>query len=460
MSVGAQSEERQQRRAEFRNVITIAVPVVITTGSRAFMDIADYVMISHLPTDDAQAAILPAQILMWTYIVIGMGIVSMVNTYASQLLGKGQPRECSAYAWQSIYLGAAFAVPVVVLIPAVPFIVTAVGHEAGVQASEIAYLQVALLTAGPTIAAMGIGWFFIGIHRPLVTMWSAIEANVVNVTVSFVLIFGYLGFEPLGIAGAAWGTFSAVCYRTVRLAVTLVLPSIDGTYGSRAAWRPSPVRLKRLIRFGTPFGLQMASEVAVWAIFVNVLIGRTFGKAELIATNTAWQFMRVAFLPMIGVGQALTALVGKSIGAGDPQRAIREARYATLLTWGYLGPLSVAYALFGAELIALLNDDPAVVRTGRLVMICAAVFQVFDAVGITYSSALRGAGDTFIPAVFFVVSTWVIIIGGGWWMIAVYPELGSLGPWLAASVLIAVTALFLWCRWRGRSWMKIDIFRA
>jgi MATE family, multidrug efflux pump len=447
-------------RSEMRNVIAMSIPVVITTSSRAVMDIADYMMIARLPTTDAQAAILPAQILMWSYIVVGIGVVSMVSTYASQCLGRKEYKECSAYAWQSLYIGVIFGALAAALAPLSHHLVAVVGHDPAVQRAEISYLQIALLTAGPTIAAGGLGWFFIGIHKPWVTMWSAIEANVVNIIISYVLIFGYLGFEPMGIRGAAWGTLAAVSYRTVRLALTLLIPSIDRQFASRDTWKPSWPRIKKLLRFGIPFGLQWTSEVVVWAVFVNILIGRNFGTTALLATNSTWQYMRISFLPSMGVGQALTALVGKSIGSGDHDRATREVRMAAWITATYMGGLSIIYGFFGPELVGFFNADPEVMRIGGSIMICAAVFQLFDALGITYSSALRGAGDTFVPAIFFIVSTWLIIVGGGWYMATYHRELGSLGPWLAGSTLIIVTAIFLWWRWHSGAWRKIDIFAA
>jgi len=452
--------QRAQRRAEVRNVIAMSIPVVITTSSRAFMDIMDYLMISRLGLDEAQAAILPSQIIMWSYIILGMGIASMVNTFASQSLGRKQYRDCSSYVWQSLYVALAFGLVALALRPNLPALVAWIGHDPKVQSLELAYTRVALLTVGPTITAYGFGWFFVGVHRPRVTMWTAIEANVVNVAVSFVLIFGHLGFEPMGIAGAAWGTLAAVSYRTIRLGLTLVAPSADRTFHSRSTWRPSWRCMKGLLRIGLPCSLQWLCDVVVWAIFVNILVGTKFGTVHLIATNTAWQYMRLAFLPTIGVGQALTALVGKSIGADDPARAIREARIAALITLGYMGSLSVLYWLRGPELIRLFNADPKVVEIGTTIMMCAAVFQLFDAIGITYSAALRGAGDTFVPSVFFIISNWVIIVGCGWLVATHYPHLGSLGPWLAASGLIVITGVFLWWRWRSRAWMKIDLFRA
>lgn len=452
-------DQRRSRRAEVRNVIAMAIPMVVTTSSRAVMDIADYVMIARLNADEAQAAILPAQIVMWSYIIIGVGIVSMVNTFASQSLGRKKYRLCSAYAWQSLYIAAFFGAIALAFRPFLGSLLAAIGHEPQVQAMEYAYTRVALLTTAPTIAAYGIGWFFVGVHRPWVTMWSAVEANVINIAVSFVLIFGYLGFEPMGIAGAAWGTLTAVCYRMVRLLLTLLAPRAATMFASRETWRPSWTCLKGLMRIGAPCSLQWLSDVIVWAIFVTVLVGTTFGTTHLIATNTVWQYMRVAFMPTIGVGQALTALVGKSIGAGDPHRAIRETRVATLLTVLYMGTLSVIYWFYGPALIGLFNDTPEVVAIGSTIMRCAAVFQLFDAIGIAYNSALRGAGDTFVPSMFFVISNWVIIAGCGWLVVTWYPQLGSFGPWLAASGLIIITGVFLWWRWHGRTWMKLNLFR-
>jgi len=439
-------------------VIAMTIPLVVTTSSRALMDIVDYSMIARLHVPEALAAILPAQIIMWSFIIFGMGIASVVCTFASQSLGRKEYHQCSVYAWQGLYLALFFCVIGLFLRPFLPDLIRAIGHDPAVQALEIAYANVAMLTIGPTIAANALGWFFVGIHRPWITMWSAIEANVVNIVVSYILIFGYLGFEPMGIAGAAWGTMIAVCYRTVRLMISLIAPSINQLYDSRNTWRPYWIEIKTILRVGIPCGFQWLCEVVVWAIFVNILIGARFGTAHLIATNTTWQFMRIAFFPTMGVGQALTSLVGKSIGAGAPERALREARIAVMITFAYMGTLSVIYWLFGAACIRLFNTDPEVVAIGEKIMICAAVFQLFDAIGITYSSALRGAGDTFIPSLFFIISNWVIIIGGGWYMVTYYPHLGSIGPWLAASTLIIVTGIFLWWRWHCRAWMKMNIF--
>jgi len=435
----------------------MSVPIVITTCSRMVMDLADFKMISYLG-DSAQGAMMPAQLIMWVFMVLGMGTVSMVNTFVSQSLGRERPHDTSAYAWQGIYLSFAYGTVCWLLYPALPRIIAWTGHSPSIAALELAYCQAVVFAIGPTIACEALAGFFNGIHKPKVTMWTAIEANVLNVILSLALIFGVGPIPAMGIAGAAWGTVFGVSYRFVRLLIAFLSSKYHQPYHTRTTWRIERDKLLAIVRVGIPLGLQWVSDVMVWMLFINILIGRLFGDMHLIASNVAWQYMRIAFMPAIGVGIAVSSLVGKAIGQGDHNMAMRYTRTAVLILFGYLGTLSVVYLVYRAELIAWFNPDPEIVRIASGIMICAVIFQLSDALGITYNAALRGAGDTFWPAVLFVISHWVIVIGGGLAIALLKPEWGSIGPWLAATVLLIFLGFALWWRWRSRAWQKIDLF--
>ena len=159
------------------------------------------------------------------------------------------------------------------------------------------------------------------------------------------------------------------------------------------------------------------------------------------------------------MGMAVTSLVGKSIGQNDPHRAIRQTRLTLLMVGAYMGMTGVTFLVWRRSLIGFFNASPEIVAIGASVMICAAIFQIFDGMGIIFTSALRGAGDTLWPSVMFVVSHWVILIGGGFFIAHYAPGWGSLGPWCAATTLLILCGLLLWWRWNTRAWMKIDIFK-
>lgn len=452
-----------QRREEIRNVLAMSIPIVITTCSRLVMDLADYAMITHLDKVNgfggaAQGAILSSQLIMWTFIVLGLGTVSIVNTFVSQSLGRGRNAETSAYAWQGIYLGTAYSVACLGLYVVFPIVINMIGHSQKIAEFELLYCNIMILSIAPTIAGEALAGFFNGIHRPKVTMWSAIEANILNIAVSWTLMFGLGPIPAMGFAGAAWGTVVGVSYRFVRFLLVFLASKNHSTYSSRATWRIDGEKIRAVVRVGFPQGLQWVSEVIVWMLFVNVLIGRMFADADLIASSVAWQFMRISFMPAIGVGIALSSLVGKAVGQGNPKLAMRFTNFAVMMLVAYLGTLSIIYLMFRRELIGWFNDEELIVDIASRIMICAVIFQLSDALGITYNSALRGAGDTFWPAMLFVISHWVIVIGGGWAIATLKPEWGSIGPWSAATFLLIFLSFALWWRWRSGAWQKINIF--
>lgn len=453
-----ESLTRSQRREELRAVIALSVPMVVATCTRMLMDVTDYIMVSRLPGEAQQAAMLPGQLFIWTYIVIGLGTVSIVSTFASQALGRQKLSECSAYAWQAVHLAIGFAVAGLGYREVFPALIAAVGHDPAVQAQEMAYCNVAIWTVGPSLAAGALSAFFNGVHRPKITMWAAIEGIAVNLVVSYCLIFGKLGLPQMGIAGAAAGTVVATFYRAVRLGVTMCVGTYNRQFASRSTWRLDWSKLWNLVRVGVPQGAQWFSDVVVWMIFVNVLVGRMFGTAHLIATNTVWQYLRLSFFPAVGVGMALTSLVGKSVGQGDYERAARQARTTMAMVGAYMLALGILFLTARRSLIAAFNAEPEIVAIGASIMVCAAFFQLFDAMGIVYTSALRGAGDTLWPSVMWVVVHWVVLVGGGYVVAVAAPSLGSLGPWMAATALLILGGVLLWWRWRTGKWTKIDIF--
>lgn len=446
------------RRGELKAVLAMSAPIVISMCSPMVMRVADFAFVATLGTN-AQAAILPAQMALWCYIAFASGLVTAVSTFAAQALGRGRLLDCGAYAWQSLYLYAFLGLAGLGLWFLFPAIFSAVNHEPPVQALEVLYARISVWAILPTVAGQALGVFFNGIHRPRVTMMGAVESNALNIFLNYALIFGAFGFPKLGFAGAAWGTVVATAYLTLRLLAALWWGETRRTCAARETWRLDGVKLRALCRVGLPQGVQWLSEVAVWTVFCTQLIGR-FGTVELAATNVAWQYIRIGFMPIMGVGQAITSMVGKAIGQRDPSRAMRYARLGALTAFAYVIVLSLLYCLKGGSLVGLFNSDATVIRIGTKIMFCVAAFQIFDVLGQVYYHALRGAGDTKWPMVMMTASHWLVVIGGGSVVVWLKPEWGSLGPWVVASVLISFTGILLWGRWRCRAWTRIDLFVA
>ena len=105
------------------------------------------------------------------------------------------------------------------------------------------------------------------------------------------------------------------------------------------------------------------------------------------------------------------------------------------------------------------SSDIKVIEIGVNIMICAAIYQVFHAARAVYGGSLRGAGDTLFLAIASATGTLVVLGLGGLLIVKLFPEIGSLGPWIAATLNIIVVGLANRWRFKSNNWMKIDLFK-
>lgn len=445
-------------RAEGRRILRLALPNIGTTVTRVLMGFIDFAMVSWLGTD-AQAAISPASFLVFMAGCIGSGAAYCVTTFAAQALGRGERPEAARFAWQAVYLAAVLGAVLTPLIVFVPAFYGWVGHPAAVRDAEIDYTRIALWSIAPSILVFGLDGFFNGVQRAGVSLAAAIIGLISNALLNYALIFGHWGCPRMGVAGAALATVIGWCVRGAYLFVFFLSPKFHESFATRTGWRPSLHRLIQLIAIGLPTSLQWLLDLAAWVVFMTFIIA-AYGTPAMAATNLGVQYMHVSFMPAVGIGMALTSLVGHAIGEGRPERALVRARAATLMCTAYMGSVGLIFWLARSQLTQLLSSDPAVIQAGCIVLIWSAVFQVFDAVGITYSSALRGAGDTRWPAFIVVTYAWVIFIGGGVVLGRMLPGLGLHAPWLMCTLYVILIGVTLWWRWRRGGWRNIRLMDA
>ena len=439
-------------------MLKLAGPMVITTISFTIMQFVDRFMVSQLGTD-ALAAILPAGFVSFVPASFAIGVIASVNTFVSQSLGRGEKKDCSNYCWQAIYMGLLYSVIVLAVIwPAGPWIFRTLGHEPEVVNMEVIYLRIMLYAQLMGVFIWSSSQFFMGIHRPIITMYAALCAQIVNVAANYILIFGKLGLPAMGIAGAAWGTFIGMAVgAAIRMAVFLG-SDINASYKSRRTININLAKMTDLLKVGLAAGFELMLNVALWGVILFCLVGR-FGKEALAATSAAIACTHVSVMPIVGMATALSAAVGKSIGKNRKDVAVKQTSICLRVAVVYTAVVGMCFFIFRNALISFWSSDDKVIAIGVNILICAAIYQVFHAARIIYSGSLRGAGDTIWLAVASTVAAVVILGLGGILIARFFPALGSLGPWIAATLSIIAAGLANRWRFKSNRWMQIDLFK-
>lgn len=447
-------------------LLVLALPMIGMTISRMLMGFIDFWWVSQLGSD-AQAAIYPSTLLLFTIACVGMGLSQGVQTFVSQADGRGEPWRAGVYLWQTLYVAIAAALlsaPLVIGVGGWFPLLSGLGrHPPSVAAMEIEFLGWALWSIGPMTACAGLESFYNGIRRPIIGLYAMLASLVVIIVGNYALIFGHLGFAPMGIAGSGLATVAAWMTRLAVLAVPLTWPALAERYGLRLSLRPQFDKLAEIVRVGGPISFQWLVDIGAWLVFTQAMIP-PFGTVAMAAAGLTIQYMHLSFMPALGIGMALTTQVGNAIGAARPDEAVQRVRVGRRLIVLYMGVMSLLFIVSGRGLAGWLcyESDPAthaaVVAAAAAMLVWVGLFQVPDALCIVYSFASRGAGDTRVPALLFAVCCWVIFVGGGYALIVLTPGLGFHGPWMMCAAYIAVLGVLLWRRFHSGAWRRITLF--
>lgn len=486
-----------------REMMTIAIPSVATMTSYTIMAFVDKFMVKDIGEDPVYiAAQSNGSMFVWMFMAYVLGMNGVINSFVSQNLGAGKPERGAAYVWNGLWIGLLYffvlMAPMYWLLPgffAEPWMF---GKDAELASLSTDYAQIVLIGGVFVIGARSLHHYFYGMHRAKVVLVSAIVGNLTNVFMNLLLIFGEtgmpvpegwlgsyiigpisepmawlatsMGIEAMGLKGAAIGTVAGSAAEFVIPLILFLSPKYARLFGTRKAWRASAKCFKDLFRVGAAPGFMFINEMACWTILMVWLVprgGEAVGDDPVLHNTVGWialQYMHLSFMPAVGISIATQAMVGKAMGMGRPDIALARTMLAMKITLGYMGLCALCFVVFREQLIEVfINEGTSIeertrlIEIGVLIMIAAAVFQVFDAVAITLTGALRGAGDTVWPGVLTVILSWVCIPGIGYALIKFVPQLGSIGPWIGASLYIIGLGIGLGFRFWGGKWKTMTL---
>jgi len=450
---------RWQGQGGYREVLKLAAPLIVSMGALSLQEFIDRMFLSWYSSESIAAA-LPAGILSFTLLSFFMGIAGYVGTFVAQYFGADRYEKIGPSIWQGLYIALIGAVLMLALIPLAPALFRFFAHPEAVQKLEVIYFRILCYGAFFVIANSALSCFFSGRGKSAPVMWVHLAATGLNIIMNYMLIFGNWGFPEMGIAGAAISTVCSGAFASLLFFILMVRPAFNRVYKTVSGWRPDRELFSRLLKFGLPAGIQFFIEVFGFTVFVLV-VGR-LGMVQLAATNVAFNISSIAFMPMIGLGIAVSVLVGQYLGQERVPLAERSVRSAAVISFFYIGCVVLLYLLIPRTLINIFapRDDPAsfkpIADIGVNLLRFIIVFSLFDNLFIIFGSSLKGAGDTrFVMLMVLIVSTVVLALPSYLALVVFGADIYI--AWVIVSVYIMVNALAVFIRYRGGKWKSMRV---
>ena len=432
-------------RTALRAVVHLSLPVVAIQLGWMTMGLVDTIFVGHVSAD-AMAAVALGNLLFLAVSIFGMGVVMGLSPIVAQAVGAGEEAAVARAFQRGLLLVALLAVVCsAALLPARPLF-AALGQPSEIIPTAAAYVRIAIGGVLPFLLMILVESVLQATGEVASMVWATLAANVLNLALNWVLVFGHLGVSPLGAVGSSWAT-TLSRWALAAFMIAFAWPRLRRRLLPlrRDALAPGP--LLRILALGTPIGLQYEIELGIFSL-VGILMGR-MGAAPMAANQVALNLASLTFMVPLGVSMAAAVLVGRAVGRGDAGEARRAGTAALICGVGFMAASGIVMLAFPGLLARAYTADAAVAAIAVTLIPLAGIFQVFDGTQVVSIGILRGTGDTRTPLVVHAIGYWAIGLPLAAWL-GLHTPAGPAGMWWGLVAGLAVVATVLVMRVRRR----------
>lgn len=426
----------------------LALPVAAGQVGHMMTGLADSVMVGHVGTISLAAAAFTNGIFFIPFI-FGMGLVASITPLVGNAYGRGD----KAKSLSLLRHGIVFALFVGLLLTGLSELVGSyldkMGQEPNVVAEAKTYLTLLNYSLTPALVFTVIKNYLEGLGRTLPPMIVSLAMNLMNIVLNYVLIYGKLGFEPLGLEGAGIATLiSRIGMLLLMLGYGLWVPSVKEYFADITQIKIRWENFAEIVKMGFPIGVQFLMEVGIFG-GGTIMMGWISADSQA-AHQIALQLCATTFLIASGLGTGGTIVLSNLAGKKNYAEINIAAKTTFIMTLLFMSASAIMFATFRETLPALFISDPAVLEVAATLLAVAALFQLFDGFQVVVISLLRGIEDVTVPTYITFVAYWVIGMPMCY-LLAFTLDVGPTGIWYGYLIGLAASSSMLYLRFKYRT---------
>jgi len=436
-------------RADSRHTLRLALPLVFAEIGWMSMGIVDTIMVGRLANSAvAIGATGLAQSLYHSVAIFGGGLLLGLDTFVAQAFGREDLDDARHSLVNGLILALALTPLLMFTVSFWPGLMQRFGISIELVGPMRPFLHALNWGTLPLLSYFALRRYLQAVDVAHPIMFALISANLVNVFGDWVLIYGHLGFRPMGITGSGWSTCFARVYMALILAITLFrVESKRGLSPWTNTVRIDLQRMSALLRLGAPAATQILLEIGAFAA-ATTLCAR-LGAVPLSGHEIALNCAALMYMVPLGISAAAAVRVGQQLGRGDPEGARRAGWSAIVIGAAFMTCSGLLFVSVPRLIARLFSPDRAVIRVGATLLLVAAAFQLFDGLQTVATGALRGAGDTRTPMFANFVAYWLIGLPLGY-LLAFPMGWGALGIWIGLCVGLMIIGSALLITWHRK----------
>ncbi|MDB9702211.1 MATE family efflux transporter [Flavobacteriales bacterium] len=449
---------------EFNRNLQLAWPIILGLLGHTVVGLVDNIMVGKLGTGPLAAVSLGNSFLFMAMSVI-LGFSTGITPLVAASDSTNNTKEGKSVLKNGILLVTGLGIILTVIIFLIKPLLYHMKQTEEVVELAIPYLNIVALSLIPLAIFQAFKQFADGLSQTKYSMWATIIANVLNVILNYVLIYGIWIFPEMGIVGAAWGTLISRVVMAIAMYLYIFKKDKFLVYFENL-WKEKFLKttIKKLNGIGFPSALQMFFEFGIFT--AGIWLSGTLGKNPQAANQIALNLSSMTFMFAMGLAVVATIRVGNQFGL----KSFKELRRIAFSIFLLILIMDVIFAIFfmiyneflptlylDVNDVANKQDNTEVITITAKLMIIAAFFQLFDGMQAVVLGALKGMQDVKIPTAITFVAYWIISFPICY-LAGISFGYGSEGIWFGFLVGLGASAVML--LWRFQVVTKRELLKS
>lgn len=411
----------------YRKNLTLAVPVIFSQIGQVTVNLVDNIMVGHLGTTELAAASFAINIF-HVGMLFGLGITMGITPLVGQSLNSQNPNNTGSWFRNGVLVNFIASLILCAAMSSVVLFMNCMGQRDEVVQMAIPYYLIQVSSLIPLMLFFSFKQFFEGIGNTKIAMIITIVANLLNVGLNYILIYGKMGFPSLGLNGAGYATLiSRLIMPVIFMVLMLKRPRFRIYLNEAIHSGLEKLKIKRLVSIGMSIGMQMVIEILAFSIGA-IMLG-WISKEALAGHQVAISMAGMTYMISFGLASGTTIRVSHAFGERD-LKEVKHAVYASLhMVIAFMSTMGILFILLRNHLPLLFTSDPAVIKVAAGLLVVGAFFQVFDGIQVVLLGALRGIADVRIPMIMAFFSYIVVSLPVSYLLAFVF-KLGYPGVWM------------------------------
>ena len=400
---------------EFSYNLKLSIPVILGLVGHTLVGMIDNIMVGNLDPINL-AAVSLGNSYIFIAMSIGIGFSAAITPIVAEAHSEGNQNKLKKSFINGFILCLILGTVLYALVLVLKNTLVYLDQPVEVVKLALPYIDIVAISLIPLLLFQALKQYTDGLSRTIYPMYATVVANIINVIINYILIFGMLGFPKLGIIGAAIGTLISRIIMFVFLFYMLMDKKIIYNYMSDLkSFMYDKFMIEEILSLGFPTSLQMFFEVGLFttAIWLSGLLGEIPQSANQIVLNIS----SMTFMVASGLSVSAAIRAGNQKGLKNYQE-LKRISLSILL-------LGIYFASFFALGIYILRDylpyiyididnqenlieNIELVKIASKLFIIVAIFQLFDSAQVIILGTLRGMQDVKIPTVIVFIAYWIV----------------------------------------------------